>query len=153
MNETEMKVYEAGFHITPNLSEEDIRGEYEAIRKLIQANEGTEIISEGLPTLKNLAYTISKTFKAQKSTYTRAYFAWIKFATTPEQVIDIKKELDEREHIIRSLVIGTVRENTLVGKPEGENERTDKNANQTSDEQTEESLASLDKTIDDLVVN
>ncbi len=146
--ETEKKIYEAAFHLVPNFTPEDIRAEYDAIKKFILDKEEAEFISEGLPTIKNLAYSLSKTVKAQKSTYTRAYFCWLKFAAYPDQVLEIKTELDERPTVIRHLIINTVRESTLVGKEEEKSEdESSKDEVETVDE-----LESLDKTIDDLVV-
>jgi ribosomal protein S6 len=151
MKETEAKIYEVGFHIIPSLTEEKVKEEYDSIKNLILAREDSELISEGLPQPKNLSYPISKTYKAEKNTYSRAYFSWIKFSANPEQIVDIKKELDDRELVLRYLIINTVRENTLVGGIEDSGTKSDK-ATEEKKEINEENLKSIDESIDELVL-
>ena len=61
--EQETKVYEIGFHIVPTVAEDAVSSEFEAVKGLI-IKEGGDIIEEGAPELRNLAYQISKTVKA-----------------------------------------------------------------------------------------
>lgn len=137
-DELEAKVYEIGFHIVPNISPENVKSEFEAVKKVVSNNEGSSFITEGLPVLKTLTYTISKEVKAVKSKYDEAYFAWIKFTALPNQIEEIKKELDQMDSIIRYLIISTVRENTMVAKAEAAKESP--------------VLEDIDKTIDELVI-
>jgi ribosomal protein S6 len=151
---SEKKVYEAGFHIVPTMATEDVRAEFEAVKKMIQANGG-ELISEGEPQLRNLAYTLSKTVKAVKSNYDKAYFGWLKFETFPHQIGQIKKALDEMPTIIRHLIVITVRENTMVGKADAAADMDETAADEIKEEAEgtpSGTLEDLDKTIDELVV-
>ncbi len=52
--ETEKKVYEATFHIVPTLTSEEVKAEFDVIKKIILDKEESEFISEGLPTIRNL---------------------------------------------------------------------------------------------------
>src|SRR5690606_25614016 len=44
----------------------------------------------------------------------QAYFGWIKFDITPDVIVALTEEIEALETIIRSLMIKTVRENTLT---------------------------------------
>ncbi len=88
-----------------------------------------------------------------------AHFGWLKFEVVQSEAVAVKKLLDTNPHVLRYLMVKTVKENTLLnGKMKLKSE--DK-AKVISDE--EEVLApvdapvevvpvDLDKTIDDLVI-
>ena len=145
--EQETKVYEIGFHIVPTVAEDAVPTEFEAIKGLI-TKEGGEIIAEGAPELRNLAYQISKTVKAIKSNYTKAYFAWVKFTLSPEAINKIKLALDESPVILRHLITNTVKESTLWSEKDAK--RTGKPSEAKEESSSEEEI---DKTIDALVIN
>ena len=146
--EQESKVYEIGFHIAPSVAEDAVASEFEVVKGLI-TKEGGEIIAEGAPELINLAYSISKTVKAVKSNYTKAYFAWVKFTLSPEAINKLKLTLDESPVILRHLITNTVKESTLWSEKDAK--RTGKPSEAKEDEETEGE--DIDKTIDALVVN
>ncbi len=102
-------IYEVGYHLLPTLAEDTIPAHTEAVKAIITA-AGGEVISEGLPELKNLAYPIEK--------QTKAYFGWIKFSVSPEEIGKIKVSLDSTKTILRHLIIGTVKESTLMADKE-----------------------------------
>jgi len=137
--EQETKVYEIGFHIVPTVAEDAVSTEFDAVKALI-TKEGGELIAEGAPELINLAYQISKTVKAVKSNYTKAYFAWVKFTLSPEAINKIKLALDESPVILRHLITNTVKESTLW---------SEKDAKRTGKPVEED----MDKSIDALVIN
>lgn len=147
--ENEAKVYEASFHIVPTLAPEDAKAEFESIKKMIIKEGGTHI-SEGEPVLRSLAYTLSKTVKAVKSNYDKAYFGWVKFETTPVHILNIKKALDEIPTVIRHLLIVTVKENTMVSK--AEESEISENGEKEEGSTPVATIEDLDKTIDELVV-
>ena len=138
--EQETKVYEIGFHIVPTVAEDAVSSEFEAVKGLI-IKEGGDIIEEGAPELRNLAYQISKTVKAIKSNYTKAYFGWVKFTLSPEAINKIKLALDESPVILRHLITNTVKESTLW---------SEKDAKRKESVSSEEEI---DKSIDALVIN
>ena len=144
IEEQESKVYEIGFHIAPSVAEDAVSAEFEVVKGLI-TKEGGEIIAEGAPELRDLAYSISKTVKAIKSNYTKAYFAWVKFTLSPEAINKIKLALDESPIILRHLITNTVKESTLWSEKDAK--RTGKPVEAEGEE------GDMDKTIDALVIN
>jgi ribosomal protein S6 len=134
-------IYEVGYHLVPTLAEESIPAQADAVKAFI-TSVGGEIISEGTPTIKDLAYPISKTVKAIKSNYSKAYFGWVKFSTTPDSIEKIKTSLDASEVVVRYLLISTVKESTLMADKEKRPARPGAAAR-----------AETDKAIDELVIN
>ncbi|MFA6297190.1 MAG: 30S ribosomal protein S6 [Candidatus Paceibacterota bacterium] len=145
--EQETKVYEIGFHIVPTVPEDAVSSEFEAIKSLI-TKEGGEIIASGSPELKTLAYSISKTVKAVKSNYTKAYFGWVKFTLSPEAINKVKVALDASDSILRHLIINTIKESTLWSEKDAK--RTGKPSESKEDASSEEEI---EKEIDALVIN
>lgn len=134
-------IYEVGYHLVPTLAEESIPAQADVVKSFI-TSVGGEIISEGAPTIKDLAYPISKTVKAIKSNYSKAYFGWVKFSVAPDSIEKIKTSLDASEVVIRFLLISTVKESTLMADKEKRPARPSGPAG-----------AETDKAIDELVTN
>lgn len=107
-------VYEVGYHIVPAVSPENLPKEVDAIKAALGA-QGATIISEEAPKLIKLAYTMVKAIGSARHKYDTAHFGWIKFEASPEAVVEIKKAVDGNEKVLRSLIVKTVRENTLYG--------------------------------------
>ena len=107
-------VYEVGYLVMPSVSVELLPREVDAIKAVI-AKVGGEIISEGSPEMKPLAYTMIKPVGSTRPRFDTAYFGWVKFEATKESIADINKALDAMDKLIRFLLIETVRENTLYG--------------------------------------
>jgi len=107
-------VYEVGYLVMPSVSLELLPREVDAIKAVI-AKIGGEVISEGAPEMRPLAYTMVKPVGPTRPRFDAAYFGWIKFEATKESISEVKKALDGMEKIIRFLLIETVRENTLYG--------------------------------------
>jgi ribosomal protein S6 len=112
-----IRVYELAFHLIPTLSDEEITVQFSHLKSLIEKKGGT-FIGEGAPAMIDLAYEISKTVKALKKRYNKAYFGWVKFEINPEEIAAIEKDMKAFETVIRYLVITTVRENTYIGPKE-----------------------------------
>lgn len=108
-----LRIYEIGYLIVPTVTDEVAAAEHTWLTKILTSQKA-EIISEGLPVKKELAYTMRKKIDGQYRVFPDAYFAWIKFSLEPEAVASIKKELDLKENILRHMIITTVRENTLA---------------------------------------
>ncbi len=102
-------IYEVGYHLIPTLAEDTLGTHADAVKSVI-TNAGGEIISEGLPELKVLAYAVDK--------HTKAYFGWVKFSVTPSEIGKIKTALDASKVILRHLIVGTVKESTLIADKE-----------------------------------
>lgn len=105
-------VYEVGYLVMPSVSLELLPREVDGIKAII-AKVGGEVISEGAPEMKPLAYTMIKPVGPARPRFDTAYFGWIKFEATKESIGEVKKALDAVENLIRFLLVETVRENTL----------------------------------------
>ncbi len=113
--EMSSRVYEVGYLLLPTLTEESMPVVYSNLKDLV-VGMGGEIISDEMPKMINLAYTMSKVIQNVHNKYDMAYFGWIKFVMDPEKVSELKKKLNLEENIIRFLILKTVRENTIASK-------------------------------------
>jgi ribosomal protein S6 len=116
MNETGadaavLRVYEIGYHITPNAKEEDLDAIVAGIRSVIEKNGGS-FISEGAPALTRLAYPIDVREGEKHVEYDRGYFGWIKFEARIEVASALEEALKRSKDFIRSIIFQTVREDT-----------------------------------------
>ncbi len=109
------KVYELGYLLVPIIKEEDLPVSYGNIKELV-ASFGGEIIADEMPKMIGLAYTMQKVVSNVRAKYNTAYFGWIKFMTTGDQIVELKKKLDLDPNFIRFLIIKTVKENTIASK-------------------------------------
>ena len=73
----ESRVYELGFHIDPELPQEEVKKTYQTIREHIE--KGGKVIAEGQPQSIQLAYTISRQETTGRRDFNGAYFAWIAY--------------------------------------------------------------------------
>jgi ribosomal protein S6 len=104
----EARVYELGFHIEPELSQDEVKKVYQGIRSVIETN-GT-IITEGQPEKIPLAYTMSLSDNAGRHDYDSANFSWIAFeAQTAGHEVVIEAAKAEKR-IIRFLDLRTTKE-------------------------------------------
>ena len=110
----ENRVYELGFHFVPTIAEDEVAVQFSHLKSIIE-KRGGGFIAEEMPKLKNLAYPISKTIKAEKKNYLTSYFGWVKFEINPEEIIPLEKEIKAFAPMLRFLLIKTVTENTFIG--------------------------------------
>ncbi len=107
------KIYEVGYLLLPSLAEENLAGEVALIKAVIEQQGGT-FISEESPKLRNLTYTMSKLIDTKKQRFDKGYFGWIKFEVAADALVAVKAGLEANLHVLRFLLINTVRENTLA---------------------------------------
>jgi ribosomal protein S6 len=154
MDNSENKVYEIAFNIVPTLSEEIVAAEFgnlkDALTKL-----GGSVITEQYPKPMNLAYIMERVIANKNNKFGSAHFGWIKFEAPAQAVVELKKSLDRNENIIRTMIIKTVRENTMAPKkiyrPELSNKRRYTPQIETSEETAMDKEA-VDKKLDELIV-
>lgn len=106
----ESRVYELGFHIDPELPQEEVKKTYQSIRE-----KASSLVAEGEPQKIPLAYTISRKVQGGgRRDYDSAYFAWIAYeAAAPEhealleavkaegriiRFIDLRTDADAAKH-------------------------------------------------------
>ena len=104
----EMRVYELGFHIDPELPTEEVKKVYEGVRSLI-AKKGT-IVAEGAPQKIQLAYTISLSNVAGRRNFDTANFAWIAYETNGAGHEAVAGAAGEETRIIRFIDLRTTKE-------------------------------------------
>ena len=105
------RVYEAGYHISPSVKEENIENIVADIRSVIEKSGGS-FIAEGAPVLMRLAFPIDGLEDEKKYKYDRSYFGWLKFESSSLGADDLRNTLAKHPSIFRSIVFRTVREET-----------------------------------------
>ncbi len=114
-SESEARIYEVGYLLSPAIDGADVPVEYTNLKDLISSLKG-ELIADDMPKSIELAYTMEKVIANVKHKFNTAYFGWIKFAMDADKVTDLKKKLDLDTKIVRFLIMKTVRENTVAAK-------------------------------------
>ncbi len=113
--EAQPRVYELGYLLLPSIPEENIPTMYGNLKDLVNSFGG-EAISDEIPRMISLAYTMSKVTANVRSKFNTAYFGWLKFSMNPEKVLELKKKLDLNTDVIRFLLLKTVKENTIAAR-------------------------------------
>jgi ribosomal protein S6 len=113
--EKNSRVYELGYLLVPSISLEDMPVVFGNLKDLI-IKLGGEIISDEMPKMITLSYTMFKVTQNVRSKFNTAYFGWVKFEVDPEKILELKKKLDVDSNFIRFLVLKTIRENTIAAK-------------------------------------
>lgn len=146
------RVYELGLHIVPSTSSEDVPREFGNIKALIEKHGGI-FISEDMPKLRPLAYPMFKIVGTKKEKCLEAYFGWIKFEATSDTIKTIKTDVDALDSVLRTLIIQTVRENTLT-QPKLVSKRVEGEKKQETVDgvPVEVSPEAIDASIDKLVI-
>lgn len=109
------KVYELGYLLVPTIKEEDVTINYGNLKDLL-LSFGGEIISDEIPKMMTLAYSMQKVTSNVRSKFNTAYFGWSKFIMDSQKVLELKKHLDLDPTFIRFLIMKTVKENTIAAK-------------------------------------
>ena len=146
------KLYELGYLLIPTLAEEALVDEVNKVRTYLEKDGGL-IISEGQPEMKKLAYEIAERGVTSKKTkFDDAFFAWIRFQTSPDAIVTIQEDLDKNAKVLRFLIIKPSKDNpraivtpiTAVKTTREIAEKRDKKKIMTEED--------LDKEIDQLLV-
>ena len=116
MNETAeesaaTRIYEVGYHITPELKEENLDKVVASIRSVVEQSGGS-FIAEGAPSMTKLAYPMSVREGEKTMEYDRGYFGWIKFEAPIAVARALEDALKHNKNLFRSIVFQTVREDT-----------------------------------------
>lgn len=143
-----VKVYELGYHLIPTLAEEEVPQYVNKIKDALDSY-GAVIISEEMPKRMELAYTMNPSVKNKKQKFAKAYFGWIKFEVDTESANAFKKFIEDMDEVFRSLLIITVRENTMAPKKLFSAPKKRTSHHTSSDEKID--VAVVDKEIDALV--
>lgn len=104
----ELRVYELGFHIDPELPTEEVKKAYHTIRALVES-KGT-IIAEGEPQMVQLAYTISRQETTGRRDFNSAYFSWIAYEVSASQHAEIIATVNADKHLVRFIDLVTTKD-------------------------------------------
>lgn len=107
-NEADVRVYELGFHLDPELPTEGVKKAYQTIRDLI-STKGT-IVAEGEPQMVQLAYTISRQETAGRRDFSSAYFCWIAYETTALPHADVLAAVNADKNMVRFIDLVTTKD-------------------------------------------
>ncbi len=105
---SELRVYELGFHLDPELPTEEVKKAYQAMRELI-AGKGT-IVAEGEPEKIQLSYTIFRQETAGRRDFDSAYFSWIVYETSAENHSDVLVAANADTRVIRFIDLLTTKD-------------------------------------------
>lgn len=108
MDAIEHQSYELAFHILPTIAEEEVSTVFEAIKAMI-AKKGGEVISEEAPERFDLAYEVEKHLEGKNRKFKTAYFGWVRFGAAPASAVEITKDMDWNNSILRHLLIKLTR--------------------------------------------
>lgn len=113
--EEKVQVYEIGYLLVASLPEEKVASEVENLKSVL-SKKGVEFIGEEIPELRPLAYSMVKKIGTANHKFDKGYFGWFKFEAKAGDINDIKKSFEENPHMLRMLLISTIKENTYLGK-------------------------------------
>lgn len=109
------KVYEIAFLFVPNLSEDEAIKKAEELKALIADFKG-EVVAESNPVMIDLAYEMRIAIENKYYKFQKAYFGWVKFSLSTDATKDLEKKLKSFGGLLRSMLIETVKENTVSSK-------------------------------------
>lgn len=104
----ESRVYEIGFHIDPELPQEEVKKTYQSLREKI-AQAGS-VVAEGEPQKIPLAYTIYRSEHAGRRDFDSAYFAWVAYETENAGHDAVLETMKAENRVIRFLDVRTTKE-------------------------------------------
>lgn len=115
MEDSKKQVYELAYHIAPLVADDKVADEVGVIRRTLD-DVKAEIISDENPKMTQLTYSMEKKIGTEKHSFNSVYFGWIKFETDTESAKKIDQAMKDNDHVVRHLLIKTVRENTMPVK-------------------------------------
>lgn len=103
MGNNETRVYELGFHIDPELPQEEVKKTYQALRE-----KALTLVAEGEPQKIPLAYTISQKVQGGgRRDFDSAYFAWFAYEADGAEHDAITEAAKAEGRIIRFIDLRT----------------------------------------------
>lgn len=143
--DSDKKLYEVGYLLTPLIAEEKVGEEVNALRNSIES-EGGFIASEEMPKMRKLAYEVSHSITGgKKKKYEDAYFGWMRYNVSPDKAEGINASFKKNPNVIRFLII-----NATVEQPKPLRDESKRLAPK-KDKKPAMSEQEIDKEIDQLV--
>ncbi|KND46825.1 MAG: hypothetical protein AB199_00090 [Parcubacteria bacterium C7867-004] len=104
----ESRVYELGFHIDPELPQEEVKKTYQSLRE--KAVSAGSVVAEGEPQKIPLAYTIFRSEHAGRRDFDSAYFAWVAYETDNAGHEAVLAAVKAENRVIRFLDVRTTKD-------------------------------------------
>ncbi|HYF28891.1 MAG TPA: 30S ribosomal protein S6 [Candidatus Paceibacterota bacterium] len=104
----ESRIYELGFHIDPELPQEEVKKVYQGIRET--AEKAGSLVAEGEPQRIPLAYTISRMEPSGRRDFNSAYFAWVAYEADGQGHDEMLRLAKEHPALVRYLDVKTDKE-------------------------------------------
>jgi ribosomal protein S6 len=145
--DSELRVYELGFHLDPELPTEEMKKVYQSIKELI-SNNGA-IVAEGEPQKKQLAYTISRQEASGRRDFDSAYFAWIVYETSASNHAEIISAVGADKKIIRFIDLFTTKD---AARHSEEVHELSTKMSEREEGSEDTSIAELDAALENVVV-
>jgi ribosomal protein S6 len=108
IDHAEPRVYELGFHIDPELSNEEVKKTYQSIREI--ASKTGEIVAEGEPQKIQLAYTVSRSETGGRRDFDTSFFSWFAYETNGAGHGAVAQAVATTARVFRFLDIRTTKE-------------------------------------------
>ena len=105
---SELRVYELGFHIDPELPTEEVKKVYQAMRECVEKN-GT-LVAEGEPEKIQLAYTISRQETTGRRDFNTAYFCWIAYESDAPRHAKVIEMASANKRLVRFIDLLTTKD-------------------------------------------
>ncbi len=144
--ERETKIYEIGYLLSPFIPDEKINDEVYVVRKIIEDRQCL-ITGEGRAKMQKLAYPIKK---GPSEKFESAYFGWIKFISSPDNLREIKERLEKTPNVIRFIVLEAPKE-AANKKPAAGAVKKKKPSKDETSIKTEVKPEEIDKRIEELI--
>ncbi len=113
--EEKMGIYEIGYFLVSSIPEEKVAEIANSLKDVIISKKGN-MLGEGLPEKRPLAYPMAKKIGAKNHKFFEGFFGWFKFELSTADIVDVKKYFENSNDVLRTLLISTVKENTYLGK-------------------------------------
>lgn len=104
----EVRVYELGFHIDPELPNEEAKKAFEAMRASIEKAGSVLVVGE--PKKIPLAYTVSRSETAGRRDFDSSFFAWIAYEADGKGHEAVAEAARTMPSIFRFLDVRTTKE-------------------------------------------
>jgi ribosomal protein S6 len=107
-SEKETTSYELAFHVLPTVAEGEVTTVVDKIKSQI-TKLGGEIFDEEAAQRFDLAYEIAKYLEGRNRRFSSAYFGWVRFRLTADQLEALNEALEGNKDLLRHLLVKLTR--------------------------------------------
>lgn len=141
MAESELKLYELGYHLIPTIAQGKIEDVVRDLVTLIEKHEGAVRGGE-LPEMRDIAYAISQRTDSGKKEFKNTYFGWMNIDLAPDQAEVLKEELKGNESVLRFILLSKSVDDTPEGDMFSSKKKTS-NSNKMDEDEIDEKIDEL----------